>query len=391
MTDPSYLRITAIRATDALIEALNEAGRHIADCAVDARVFGIPIQSDDQEDAPTGPITEYRGTDGVAAGLAALSECYFEPGQHPKATRRAPGILCVSADLSGLVTEINQRKKEAQAAIQAFGYNGWRQYRTQVPVWRGLSRLQATREWHWLDRGARRIGFGWVGQSHGFEQIRVADMRARLDRQDREATHPEIEHERERLSDFDDGEVMVLRRPVQPTPIANIAYHDKTRGPKKTAIPMLTQHEMPVIKPLTDYDWQKAASHDPRNDQRIDPQPLLPYLHLYRYMPSYRFHLAATPVTVGMSVNDNAIMLQHGREQVAHDLPATTASLLGAVAGAAVDAHGAVPVGLSLDVTGRTRLIGANRSNAYIEDQETGAVWRLAISDIRAAARSLYE
>lgn len=376
-TTDELTRIRAITATDAVKEALKVAVPAIHRAALEARVFQIPIQGVSMEMPPTAPVTEYAGDSGILQAAEALRALEYREDQHPMATVRCPGVVRVERDMSAEVAAVNEAKRELRATMSAFGRSGWTIWRGRIPAWQRLNRLQAYREWHWLDEPVRKIGFSWAGHTHGIEQLRIAELRGRLSRQDKASGHPLIEAELAKLDAFDGDEVVVIRKPIAPTPIANVAFADGRRRVIKTGLPIVLCHDMPAITALPDFDPAKKART--RDDQTIESL-LVAYWHAWRYQPAYRFRLPSDPVSARVAFDSENIALMPSR-QSSISLGCQGRQGLAAVAAALVDARGPVPGTPPIDAGGTVHVVAANRVHAYLVGPDRG-VWRVPRADL---------
>lgn len=370
-------RIHAITATDRVSEALKTTVPAIHGAARDARVFQIPTQAVNQEMPPTSPVTAFTADDGVIQGAAALRAMDYRKNQHAMATVRCPGVIQVEYDMGEAIAAVNAAKRELRAAMSAFGRSGWTLWRGRIPAWQRLNRLQAYREWHWLNTPVRKIGFSWAGHTHSVEQLRITELKSRLSRQEQTNGHPHIEAELARLEGFDPDEVVVIRKPIAPTPIANVVFADGRRRLIKTALPLVISGEMPVITPLSDFDATKKGRT--REDQAVESL-LVPYWHAWRYKSSYRFRLPADPVPARLAKDSTRLTVQVGKRPVAA-VNTRPAGALATIVTAAQDARGPVPGAPTLDIDDTIRIVAANRAHVYLVSSGNN-VWRVPIGDL---------
>lgn len=378
--DTTHVRIRAIAATDALTDYLDGLRETLAGQARAARVFAIPTQGLDEEDPPTRPVADLAGEAAIHAAVRALLRTEYGDDQHPKATLRLPGILQVDRDMAGVAAEVNRLKAGLRAAMKALGYPGWLHWRMAIPAWRRLNRLQAYREWHWIATPMRRVSFTWAGHTTGGEQLRIAALIERLEEQYERYGLPGIEAEIDRLAGFDPDEVVVIRRPVAPTPIANIVFADGSRQAVKTALPFMTDRPMPEIGALRDFE--SARRNARRNDLATETRPLNEHLHVYRYVPAHRFRLRADPVPVRLRPVAGGIEARgKGGEPVV--LPDPGPMTIERLAAAAHDTRGPIREHYALGGADAPVLVAANPAHAFFDAGEYG-VWRIAQGDLTA-------
>ena len=382
-------RITAIAATDALVDALQQARQDLAAQAIESQVYSIPMLTDDMapEDSPTGPITVCTGETGIHEGLQALCRTDYADHQHPRGTLRRPGLIRVQNDCADLVESINRRKLELRVAMQPFHYSAWREWRESIPSWTHFCRLQAYREWHWVAKPLHRFGLGWAGNSTGTEYLRIAALMGRLLDQRNNGGHERIDAELDRLSGFDENEVVAINRPIAPTPMVNLRYTDGAKQVLKTAAPVLVSQPLPRITPLRDF----AASqrNERRKDVATEGEPLVAHWHAYRFLAPYRFHLRDNPTPARLRWRDGMVEIRSGRAKApAEVIPAPSTGAVAALVDEANRTKGGAQGGHTLDAAGDVALVGANRLNAFFDAGALG-VWRVPITDLRALVRAM--
>lgn len=381
-------RVTAIAATDALVDALQEARQQLAAQAIESQVYTIPMLTDDMdaEDTPTAPVTVCTGESGIHEGVQALCRTDYADHQHPRATLRRPGLIRVRENCSDLVEMMNRRKFELRTAMRPFHYAAWREWRESIPSWTHFCRLQAYREWHWVATPLHRFGLGWAGNSTGTEYLRIATLMERLTEQRNHGGHERIDAELDRLSGFDENEVVAINRPIAPTPMVNLRYKDGAKQVLKTAVPVLVSQPLPRITPLRDFTASRRT--DRRKDVATESEPLVAHWHAYRFLAPYRFHLRDNPAPVSLRWHDGTIEIRGGRAKSPSEvLAAPSAGAIAALVDEANRAKGGAERGHTLDAAGDVALVGANRLNAFF-DASTLGVWRVPITELRALART---
>lgn len=378
-------RIRAIAATDALTDRLAAVRERIAEHIVAAHVFAIPTQRVGEQVPPTGPVRPLTGDDAARAAQRALLRTEYDDEQHAKSTVRMPGIVQIDADWSDTVAAVNALKDDLQAAMQTLGYSAWLRLRTQIPSWQRLNRLQAYRDWRWVEQPMRRLSFTWAGHTRGGEQLRMAALIGRLQKQYDRYGIPSIQDEIDRLLGFDPDEVVVIRRPIAPTPIVNVLFADKARRSFKTSLPLLTHQPLPEISALRDFDPDRRTAA--RNDLVTEARPLNEHLHAYRHTAPHRFRLRADPVSVRMqwSGQDLAVVLAHHTIT----LPAPTPKALEHIIEAARDTRGPAAVPYAMGPAPAPVFVAANPAHVFVDAGDYG-VWRVPKSDMKALRLSVF-
>ncbi|MES1927392.1 DNA replication terminus site-binding protein [Salinisphaera sp. T31B1] len=373
-------RMAAIAATQAVREATRNALDRLRACAVDATVFEIPVQDEREPLPPTTGVTLRSNDAGIQAALAALAALDYSECQHPMATVRCPGVLVVDGDVQDVVNELNTRKRELRAAMSAFGTSGWYTWRGNLPDWAHLNRLQAYREWHALESPLRRVGLSWTGHSHGIEQLRIGALMARLERQNRTHGHVHIEAELAMLAGFDPNEVVVIRKPVAPNPVANIVNFSGRRRLVKTALPLIVPEPMPAIGSLGDFILGESTRA--RRDDLAIETLLVEHWHAWRYRAPYRFCLPADPVNTRVTFKGVNLALTPNK-QVRQFLARPSEAALADIMATVNKARGPIPGHLALDAQGAFRIVAANRAHMYLVDSEQN-VYRVPLRDLSA-------
>jgi hypothetical protein len=378
-----HRRITAIEATRVLRATLAEAQVVLAGAATGARVFSPPLWEAGMDNPPTAPVSDLDGAAAIERAISVLIAADYRDGQHPKATRRAAGVLWVAdePDVRAVIAQVNADKADLERAMHAMGHAMWQRWYPHIKTWHRLNRLQAYhRRWRVIDAPLRRLAFGWAGQTTGIEQLRIAALIERLARQFADTGHPAIEAEAQRLAGFDGNEVVVARRPIAPTPQANVVTIDGARWAFKAPSPVIATASIEVIAPL--HDHVPNPDRAKRDDMATEDTPLVAAHHVYRYLAAHRFHLPRDPVPVRISAIEGGLHVSAKHINVRLADPGYRATQRAAQA--AADARGAVRGTPEID---GVRVVAANRVNAYL-DAGTAGVWRVPIKDLARACQA---
>lgn len=383
MNDKSLVRINAIAATDRLQEELCGAREWLREHTFDARIFKLPYRQMGEEEVPNSPVQEDNGKPAVDSAIRSLCRIEYDESQHPLSTLRYPGVLVVSEDFERLLVRVNQAKQALADAMYPITEANWRIWRAKIPSWRRLNRIQAYRHWRGFTDSPHRISFTWAGQSRGGEQLRIGTLSRRLERELRSGGHERIEAELDLLAGYDPDEVVVIRRPVSPTPIANLVFEDGTRRlVKPSALPLILPR-MPKVKPLP--ELMLDQDRDMRDDQNIECV-LVRSWHVWRYRSWARFKLSGDPVTARLQTEADgsvAIVTRSGERRSMtpnSDLRNSLKEILYLV--------GPCQAPASLDSDDELAVVAANKMNGYVHDRRGDCIWRIPKRDLAASVRA---
>lgn len=380
--DSRLVRNRTIEAVHAVEAAVMASAREVRAAATDGHVCVIPTQTGEQEHPPTTGVMLRRGTGAIDAGLASLVALEYQDGQHPQATRRAPGLIVVNADLTDAVARVNHCKAELEDAMKALGRGGWEYWHSRIPAFQRLQRLQAYRRWRWLDRPVARLGLSWAGFDHSITQVRLARVRHWLGEQIRATDHPRAMAEQRSLAELDANEVVAIRRPIAPSTLANVKFADGHRQPIKTTVPLIAPGPLPERCACLD-DFDIEARRPPRSDQTLEAEPLNWFHRVWRYRPPFRFHLPADPISASISLKGDRLWLAYDGQTIALGPPGDLETLAESV----TDQRGAIaPSAPALSVDGRARVIGANTASLYVARDQS--VWRIDRTAFRRVVRT---
>ena len=235
---------------------------------------------------------------------------WYEDSQDGRETLTCPGIVGASPTTLAVAHACNAAKDEFKSAVLALKALS----RTEI---RGLmddlhrrwdivaiamrrmnaARLnlkQAYRHVPLLERRPLKIGFTWSKQGRVIQRTSVAAARRLLEQR---AETPQIQLELQRLEEISKNEPLARVRRVCPHLRANIVFPEVGREVSRR----LMQAPLPILVPLC-YGEQLpefvAVTPDPpanlrlrRADVRIEDEPFLPSVRLYRYRSSYRLGL----------------------------------------------------------------------------------------------------
>lgn len=289
MVDPE-IYVGLLDAYDRVRGALSE----LSDCVrrVDARLPAYSAVLADREAPEAQRSMSVDSLEGEGArnwAAAALSRMNYRPGQAPVASVRAPGLLASSPQTLEALDDVNRAKKvfaERGRAIDEYTFTLIRKMRPFAHV----QRLQVYRQLHVLHQVPERVSFFWNRGATTGKRLTAADVRRRIknaERRQRGTLSDEtIERELAALEGLHDAEVLVIRKPVAPH-VELLAWIDgQPLPPIPGALPLfIPAGRWPTLSMLPDL---VDAPTSRRSDRKVELEPLLPRLHVYRYLYQYR-------------------------------------------------------------------------------------------------------
>ena len=233
---------------------------------------------------------------------------WYEDSQDGRETVTCPGIVGVSSATLAVAHACNIAKDEFKNSVLALKSLGrtevrglmddlhrrWDMVATAMRRM-GAARLnlkQAYRHIPFLERRPLKIGFTWSKQGRVIQRTSVAAARCLLEQRVETA---QTRLELRRLLEIDKNEPLARVRRVCPHLRANIVFPELEHG---QVLRRLMQAPIPILVPLQYGERLPefvAVTPDPpvslrlrRADVRIEDEPFLPSVQLYRYRGSYR-------------------------------------------------------------------------------------------------------
>lgn len=233
---------------------------------------------------------------------------WYEDSQDGRETLTCPGIVGVSLETLTAAHVCNAAKDEFKATVLALkGLNRaemndamadlHRRWETVAVAMRrmGAARLnlkQAYRHIPLLERRPLKIGFTWSKQGRVIQRTSVAEARRLLEQR---VETPQVRLELRRLAEIGGDEPLARVRGVCPHLRANIVFAELERG---CVSRRLMQTPLPILVPLRRDErlpeFVAVALEPPLNprlrraDVRIEDEPFLPSIRVYRYREPYR-------------------------------------------------------------------------------------------------------
>lgn len=235
------------------------------------------------------------------------STLWYEDGQEGRDTINCPGIVGVSADTVQVIQSANAAKDAFKRAVLALktvtrteansimaDLNRRNEEVATTLRRMGAARLnlkQAYRRIPLLEKRPLKVGFTWSKQGRTIQRTTVAEIRSLLDRR---LTTPQRQVEMERLSALPSSEVLARVRTVCPHLRANVVFtNDKNnlkrrliQAPIPVAVYLQPGESLPDFVPV---DLEPTGGRRlQRSDMRLEDEPFLPSLKVFRYRESCR-------------------------------------------------------------------------------------------------------
>lgn len=246
-------------------------------------------------------------TDMRTKALQLYRALWYQDDRDGRETLTCPGIVGVSPATLIAAQECNLAKDSFKAAVLALKVLERREadavladlHQRQENVGVALRRMgaarlnlkQAYRHIPLLEQLPLKIGFTWSKQGRVIQRTSVAAARRLLEQR---VETPQIRLELQRLQEIRDDEMLARVRSVCPHLRANIVFPDHVGDRRRR----LMQAPLPVLVPLHPGqplpDFVPVAPEPPvslrlrRADVRIEDEPLLPSVRVYRYRIPYR-------------------------------------------------------------------------------------------------------
>ena len=244
------------------------------------------------------------------AAVETIQALRMAPEQDPRHARRCPGVIAASEDTLRLIQALNHAKLKFKNAVELIDEEDAAVRRAEMAkVVNYLSLMQSYRKVPWVHLHANEflrpasVSFTWAKRATSTERRSVRKIRSDLKKEqgnpppgrDPDHWHALIEAELDQLAHgrlkLPDTEILAVRPPNAPHPRMNI-YMADVRKPWmwSASIPLFYPHttglDLVPVSPLPVLDTRVQRAR--RRDQRLEPNPLLERLHVYRYFSEYR-------------------------------------------------------------------------------------------------------
>lgn len=267
--------------------------------------FGIPYRfRPEVGDDPKIDVACLSGDEAAESVIFGLTSIHIEQGkQHPRETLRAPAAVAMPQDWIERIKHLNGIRKEIEEQVLLIPEQWDRQQ-----LWSSLtlaSALQTLRTTWVLDYEPKRIRFYWDSQpsveSHSVAQL-IEQYTKHLAKYygyvPTLGELPDGDRQRkylyglETLAGMDAKEYVAVFRHGQPHVRARVTFLDKIKPKiRPTAVPIIypIDKTVPLISPLLNWEpMAKPANPDKASRSRIEPEPFVDNLYLYKYRPEYR-------------------------------------------------------------------------------------------------------
>lgn len=239
-------------------------------------------------------VTRSVGEPARLAARAIFAAIDYTPDQSPNVVHRRVGVICAPADVLPALEALNAAKRHLKATVGQLPRGRWQRERTSMARAASLSLLQSYRQVRVLPEGAVRVSFTWDRKGASGRRLSVAEARKLLDEPGYHGPISRFRQKSERaaLADLPDDEILLQRKPIAPTPAANVWLSPGARPIVfRVDMPIVVitsdPHQAPKIHDLEEFD-PMAPPRKSRSDRRAEEEPLIERLHLYRYTEAWR-------------------------------------------------------------------------------------------------------
>jgi hypothetical protein len=234
----------------------------------------------------------------------ALLDFWYQEGQDGRATRSYVGMVAADEALLARVGEVNAAKAELGAqiaqireespalvpeikAVLPFRHPALQDHLEGL----GLARLHLKQCWRALplvEAPVARLRLAWYSSGRSIKRLSVREAEQKLLKLDSEAPHVRIQLRS--LAGIPDGEPLAQVQRQAPLMRANLFFREpledgRTRRAMNVALPLflpspegrLPDHNQPPPSP------PESRTRARRRDERLEDEPFLPSLRVYRY------------------------------------------------------------------------------------------------------------
>lgn len=240
---------------------------------------------------------------------AALLDMWHQPGQDGRETRNYVGLVAADEALMEAVIAANAAKSAFSECLQMIKQQApalLSESRSRLPgrhpqveavlERNGLARLHLKQCWRHLpvaEAPVSRVRFAWYSSGRSIKRLSVQEAEQKLLALDSEAAHVRIQLQK--LAGIPDAEPLAQVQPQAPLMRANLFFTEPvftptapdghTRRALNVAMPIFIPSEdgrLPHtnLPPLTP---PKKRTRAKRRDEKLESEPFLPSLRVYRY------------------------------------------------------------------------------------------------------------
>lgn len=290
----TMIRVALLNHFDELLSSLKGFCRQLAA----DRMLAVWVSRDEQE-------TE-QGLDMRDKAVKLFYSLWYKDGQDGRETITCPGLIGSSQatleaaiqcniakdafkesvlalktlrrpEADALLSELHRRDPEVAYAMQRMGAAR-------------LNLKQAYRHVPLLDRKPVKVGFTWSRQGRTIQRISHSRIRQLLERR---SETPQTRLELDKLSRLSRDEPLARVRPVCPHLRANVVFEDGGENERRlvqTPLPLLVPlrpgEDLPAFVPVAPHPT--GTDRLRRSDVRLEDEPFLASLKVYRYRERYR-------------------------------------------------------------------------------------------------------
>lgn len=292
--DEVAVRITLLECFDTLLDRLHAFGRQLAE----DRRLPLWVSRSEQEIE--------QGLDMRHKAVMLFQSLWYEDGQDGRETITCPGLIGASADTLEAARQCNAAKDAFRDAVLALKKLRKPRadalldelHRRDPDVARAMQRMgtarlnlkQAYRHIPLLDVKPVKVGFTWSRQGRTIQRIGHARIRTLLERR---SETPQTRLELDKLARLPADEPLARVRPVCPHLRANVVFDtggETERRLVQTPLPLLVPlqagEDLPEFVPVPPHPV--GADRLRRSDVRLEDEPFLVSLRVYRYRERYR-------------------------------------------------------------------------------------------------------
>ncbi|WP_242495364.1 DNA replication terminus site-binding protein [Salinicola tamaricis] len=234
----------------------------------------------------------------------ALTDFWYQDGQDGRETRNYIGLIVAGPELMGAVEAVNAAKARFAATLKHIREAAPRlvpEIKAVLPFrhpalhdhlrGQGLARLHLKQCWRQLpiaDAPLSRVRLAWYTSGRSIKRLSVAEAEARLARMDSAGAHIRIQLRK--LGDIPSEEPLAQIQNQAPVMRANLFFREaladgRQRRAMNLPLPLfipdptlrLPDHNAPPLQPPA------SRTRAKRSDQRLEDDPFLPSLRVYRY------------------------------------------------------------------------------------------------------------
>ncbi|WP_136246837.1 DNA replication terminus site-binding protein [Halomonas borealis] len=234
----------------------------------------------------------------------ALLDFWYQDGQDGRSTRSHVGLIAATPEVMAQAQQVNATKHRLAGLLS--------QIREQAPALipeakavlpfrhpelhthlrgSGLARLHLKQCWRAIPVApapVARVRLAWYSSGRSIKRLSVREAEQKLLALDTEAPHVRIQLRQ--LAGLPDGEPLAQVQPQAPLMRANLFFREpledgQRRRAMNVALPLfvpaddgrLPDHNLPPLRP------PQSRTRARRRDERLEQEPLLPSLRVYRY------------------------------------------------------------------------------------------------------------